>query len=228
MNESVSVWAVIPAWNEERVIKQVIREVLPFVSAVVVVDDFSRDNTSVQATDAGAMVIGHPLNLGQGAALQTGMEYALKNGADVIVHFDADGQHVAEDIPSLIKPIYEGKADIVLGSRFLKKNDIPFARKMFLQGAILFTWIFSGIRLTDTHNGLRAFSRKAARIVVIRENRMAHASEIIHCIAQSKLRYVEIPVTIRYTEYSMARGDSSIKRTLQVVGRLVWKKLFAD
>lgn len=228
MNESVSVWAVIPAWNEEKMIGRVVREVLPFVSAVVVVDDFSRDNTAAQATDSGAHVLRHPLNLGQGAALQTGMDYALKKGADIIVHFDADGQHVAEDIASLIKPIVEKSADVVLGSRFLKKNEIPFVRKIFLRAAILFTWFFSGIRLTDTHNGLRAFSRKAAQAIMIKENRMAHASEIIHCIAQSGFRYAEVPVTIKYTEYSLARGDSSIKRMLQVVGRLVWKKLFAD
>lgn len=228
MNESFSIWVVIPAYNEEHMIGKVVREVASFVSAVLVVDDFSRDATAMQAAEAGARVIRHPLNLGQGAALQTGMEYALKQGADIIVHFDADGQHSAQDIPSLIQPIREEKVDIVLGSRFLKKNDIPFVRRLFLQGAILFTWFFSGILLTDAQNGLRAFSRKGAQAVIIKENRFAHASEIIHHIAQSKLRYVEIPATVRYTKYSVGRGDSSVKRMLQVVGRLVWKKLFAD
>ncbi|MBI2644820.1 glycosyltransferase family 2 protein [Candidatus Uhrbacteria bacterium] len=209
MNESFSIWVVIPAYNEEHMIGKVVREVASFVSAVLVVDDFSRDATAMQAAEAGARV-------------------TLKQGADIIVHFDADGQHSAQDIPSLIQPIREEKVDIVLGSRFLKKNDIPFVRRLFLQGAILFTWFFSGILLTDAQNGLRAFSRKGAQAVIIKENRFAHASEIIHHIAQSKLRYVEIPATVRYTKYSVGRGDSSVKRMLQVVGRLVWKKLFAD
>jgi len=228
MNRSFSVWAVIPAYNEERMIGQVVQDVIPRVSAIVVVDDCSHDKTAHEAECAGAHVVRHPLNLGQGAALQTGTEYALSHNADIIVHFDADGQHSAEDIPALTQPIQEGKVDIVLGSRFLKENDIPFVRKIFLRGAILFTWIFSGIKLTDTHNGLRAFSGSAAQKIIIQENRMAHASEIIHCIAQSKLRHSEIPVTIQYTAYSLSRGDSSLKRTFQVVGRLMWKKLFAD
>lgn len=222
------IWAVIPAYQEEHMIGNVVREVLPFVSTVVVVDDCSSDDTFAQALHAGADVLRHSLNLGQGAALQTGTEYALLHGADGIIHFDADGQHSAEDIPFLIQPIREGIADIALGSRFLKKNSIPFMRRIFLQGAIFFTWFFSGIRLTDTHNGLRAFSRKAAQRIIINENRMAHASEIIHRISQSGLRYVEVPVTIKYTAYSLARGDSSLKRAFQVLGRLVWKKLFAD
>jgi glycosyltransferase involved in cell wall biosynthesis len=228
MNEARSIWAVIPAYNEERSISNVVRELAPCVSSAVVVDDCSRDATSAQAHAAGARTVCHSLNLGQGAALQTGIEYALAYGADIIIHFDADGQHSAEDIPALIQPILEGKADVVLGSRFLKKNDIPFARKIFLQGAILFTWFFSGVKLTDAHNGLRAFSRRAAQAVVIRENRMAHASEIIHCIAQAQLAYTEIPVTIRYTAYSLSRGDSSLKRTVHVLGRIMWKKLFTD
>ncbi len=232
--QTPSTWAVIPAYNEEKMIGSVIERLLPAVSNIVVVDDCSRDATREIAERAGAIALRHRLNRGQGASLQTGMTYALMHGADIIIHFDADGQHCVEDIPSLLGPLRAGVCDVVLGSRFLRfdtQQSIPITRKLLLQGGILFTTLFSGIRLTDTHNGLRAFSRSAALRIRITENQMAHASEILHEIVRLKLRTVEIPVTIRYTAYSLehtkARGDSQLRRTFDIVRRLIWSKLLS-
>lgn len=218
-------WVVIAAYNEETMIGSVVQSVLPVIPHVVVVDDHSRDNTLANARAAGAHAIRHPINLGQGAALRTGMDYALSQGADVIVHFDADGQHSYAEIEHVVRPIIEGNADIVLGSRFLKEgSNVPTLRKAVLRGGILFTWLLSGVRLTDTHNGFRALSRHAAQTIRIHQNRMAHASEIIDEIARHRLRYTEVPVTITYSDYSMARGQSSLN-AVRIVFQMLWSKL---
>lgn len=218
-------WIVIAAYNEETMIGSVVASVLPIVAHIVVVDDHSRDNTLVAARAAGAHAIRHPINLGQGAALRTGMDYALAHGADVIVHFDADGQHNSAEIEYVVRPILEGGADIVLGSRFLKEgSNVPALRRAVLQGGILFTWLLSGVKLTDTHNGFRALSRHAAQTIRIHQNRMAHASEIIDEIARHGLRYTEVPVTITYSDYSMARGQSSLNAA-RIAGQMLWSKL---
>lgn len=204
--------AVIPAYCEEKAIAASVADALQFVSAVVVVDDCSKDKTSEEATKAGAYVLRHAVNRGQGAALQTGTRYALEElHADVVVHFDADGQMRGSEIPEIIAPVLAGKADIALGSRFLGKDaeNIPFRRKwLTVKPAILLTAFISGMKLTDTHNGFRALSRSAARKIVLTLDRMAHASEIIDQVKVHKLRYVEVPVTIRYTAETLAKGQS--------------------
>ncbi|MFH1712195.1 MAG: glycosyltransferase family 2 protein [Patescibacteria group bacterium] len=202
--------AVIPAYNEEKRIAASVKDAAKFVDAVVVVDDCSKDQTQEIAWQAGAYVLPHVINRGQGAALQTGTDFALqKLDADIVIHFDADGQMCGEDIPNMIKPIEEGKADIVLGSRFLgKKSNMPFSRRITIKFALLFTIIISGIRVTDTHNGFRALSREAASKIKIKMNRMAHASEILDLIQAKKLRYTECPVKIRYTEDTLDKGQS--------------------
>lgn len=228
--QELNIWVVIPAWNEEKMIGTVVEGLKPVVSNIVVVDDCSRDATREVAERSGAICLRHRINRDQGAALQTGTSYALMHGADIIIHFDADGQHCPEDIPSLVGPLRAGVCDVVLGSRFLRFDThatISATRKMFLKAGILFTYFFSGIKLSDTHNGLRAFSRSAAKRICITERGKAHASEILHEIARSRLRVVEVPITIRYTAYSLARGDSSIKRTIDVLRRLVWSKLLS-
>lgn len=221
-------FVVIAAYNEERVIRSVVSDVVEKTGlSVVVVDDHSRDRTGEEARAGGATVLSHCVNRGQGAALQTGTTYALRQGADAIIHFDADGQHQAADIPRFLKAIEEGN-DVVLGSRFLgSAPNMPTLKKIVLKLGILFTWLFSGIKLTDTHNGFRALNRAAAERIVIRENRMAHASEILHEITRLGLRHTEIPVTILYTDYSLSRGQSSLN-AFEVVRRIVWRKLFLE
>lgn len=204
--------AVIPAYNEEARIEDAVRDAAKYVDAVVVVDDCSRDHTFGRAVAAGAHVLRHIINRGQGAALQTATDYAIeKLNAEIIVHFDADGQMRGEEIPMMTEPIKSGEADVVLGSRFLGKNaHMPFSRRITLFGGLLFTRLLSGIKTTDTHNGFRALSREAAKKVRITLERMAHASEILDLIQIHKLRYVERPVSIRYSEETLKKGQSSL------------------
>jgi len=204
-----AVFVVIPAYNESARVGEVIREVRGHYPNVVAVDDGSADNTAAQALAAGAAVLVHVVNRGQGAALQTGIDYALRQGAEYIVTFDSDGQHRVADIAALIAPIREGRWDISLGSRFLGGvENIPPGRKLLLRAGVLFTRVMSQVNITDTHNGLRAFSRRAALRIRITLDRMAHASEIIDEIRETQLPYGEVPVHIRYTDYSRAKGQS--------------------
>jgi glycosyltransferase involved in cell wall biosynthesis len=199
---------VIAAYNEARVIERVIADVRHCGFSAVLVDDGSSDATAEVAERVGAVVVRHPVNLGQGAALQTGIEFALRKGADVIVTFDADGQHRATDIAGLVDALARHSVDYALGSRFLGgATDLPPVRRCLLKAATWFTRITSGLSLTDTHNGLRAMTRRGASAIRLRQNRMAHASEFLYQIAASELKYVEVPVTIEYSAYSLAKGQ---------------------
>jgi len=199
---------VIPAFNEAAVIARVVGEVARAGYRVVVVDDGSRDATADLARAAGATVIEHPFNLGQGAALQTGIDYALAQGAERIVSFDADGQHRVTDIARLTEALTDERADFALGSRFLgQAPNLPTLRRLALQAATSFTRLTTGLQLTDAHNGLRAMTRRGAAAIRLRQNRMAHASEFLSQVAESGLRCVERPVTIEYTAYSLAKGQ---------------------
>jgi glycosyltransferase involved in cell wall biosynthesis len=207
---TAGVWIVVPAYNESRRLAVTLRTLEPDYPNVVVIDDGSRDDTALAAFDAGAWIVRHPLNCGQGAALQTGIDFALRQGAQYIVTFDADGQHCAGEIASLIEPLQSGHVDVVLGSRFLGRTiNMPRLRWLLLKAGVVFTRVFSRIRVTDTHNGFRALSRAAAQTIRIQENRMAHASEILHQIRLLGLRYCERPVTIRYSTETLTKGQSS-------------------
>jgi polyprenyl-phospho-N-acetylgalactosaminyl synthase len=202
------VWIVIPAYNEGQMISDVVHSVLRSFPNVVVVDDASADQTAHLARRAGAHVVRHPINLGQGAALQTGFEYALAADASFIVTFDADGQHHSSDIPGMLERLIETGADIALGSRFLGETvGISRGRRWLLQAATWFTKLTTGLRLSDCHNGLRVLTAAAARKLALRQNRMAHASEILAAIKKHQLSYVEVPVTISYTDYSRQKGQ---------------------
>ncbi|MGI0048767.1 MAG: glycosyltransferase family 2 protein, partial [Nitrososphaera sp.] len=204
------VWVVIAAYNEEEIIAETVSNVLDHVDNVVVVDDCSIDATGQKAFDAGAHVLRHTINLGQGAALQTGIQYALTNDCEYVVTFDADGQHCAQEILPMLKALRQSNSDIVLGSRFLGKTvNLPWQRRLVLKGAIAFTRFTSGIKLTDVHNGFRVMSRRFCDGFEFRQNRMAHASEILNHISSHKIKYIEFPVTIIYTEYSIQKGQRS-------------------
>jgi polyprenyl-phospho-N-acetylgalactosaminyl synthase len=203
------VWFVIPAYNEGVVVGDVVTGVVACGSRLVVVDDRSTDDTADRALDAGAVVVRHPVNLGQGAALQTGIEYALGQDARVIVTFDADGQHRVQDALRLAEAIWLDEADIVCGSRFLgtQAKDLPARRRALLRLAVLFTRLTTGVPVTDAHNGLRALNRRAATSLRITQNRMAHASELIAQVRRRRLRYMEMPVEIVYSEYTLRKGQ---------------------
>jgi polyprenyl-phospho-N-acetylgalactosaminyl synthase len=220
-------FVVIAAWNEGECIADVVRELRQAgYPNVVVVDDGSRDATAERARGAGASVLVHLINRGQGAALQTGITYALKRGARFVVTFDADGQHDLHDIPAMIKPIANGEVDICLGSRFLQAgSNVPAVRRVVLAAAVVFTRVTSRIRLTDAHNGFRALSRRAAERIDLQLDRMAHASEIIDQVRASGLPFREVPVRIRYTDYSMKKGQRSAAALRVAFDYLVGKVL---
>lgn len=205
----MNVWFVIAAFNEASVIGDVVLNLRSRFPHVVVVDDCSRDATSEAALAAGASVCRHCVNLGQGAALQTGIDHALAQGADAIVTFDADGQHRPEDAEAMIERLAAGGVDVVLGSRFLGQQSIGMTRgkRLLLKAATLYTRLTTGLAVTDTHNGLRCLSRRAASAIRIRQNRMAHASELLAAIASQRLSFTEMPCTVVYTDYSRAKGQ---------------------
>lgn len=197
-------------YNEASVVGDVIRGLLTDFPHVVCIDDGSTDGSQDVAREAGAVVVQHPVNLGQGAALQTGLEYALRDPElDCIVTFDADGQHRVEDAAAMAARITSGEADVVLGSRFLDdRTQVSAAKRLVLRVAAIQSRLATGMALTDAHNGLRAFSPAIAKKIHITQNRMAHASELVHQVAAIKPRWVEQPVVIIYTDYSRSKGQS--------------------
>lgn len=222
---AADVWIVSAAYREAEAIASVITALLPSYPNVVVVDDGSPDDTAAVAKAAGATVLCHAINLGQGAALQTGIDYALSRGAAYIVTFDSDGQHRVADIETLLAPLRAGQADIVFGSRFLgSAPNLPLARRVTLKLAVLFTFLTSGLRMTDAHNGLRALTRHAASKIRIRHDGMAHASEFIAQTRAHRLRWTERPVTILYTDYSLAKGQR-LSNSFRIIADLIGGKI---
>lgn len=224
----MNVWVVIPAYNEGTKLAEVLRGVLECVPKIVVVDDGSTDNTYEVAKRCGVTVLRHRINRGQGAALATGIEFALRSGAEAIVTFDSDGQHSATEIPMMLEPLERGEAEAVLGSRFVKDtvHNMPALRKLIVKGGIMFTRVLSSIDVTDTHNGFRALSREAARKIEINQDRMAHGSEVLDQISKKQIKFVERPVTITYTDYSMGRDNNSNLNAIRIAARMIASKLF--
>ena len=223
MKDAGAPWIVIPAFNEGPVIGDVVANVRARFRRVVVVDDCSRDETGIVALGAGAVVLRHPVNLGQGAALETGIRYALSQGAEYVVTFDADGQHRVDDIAVLLDRQRETGTDVVVGSRFLgAAQGLPPLRRLVLKIAVLFMRVTSGVSMSDAHNGIRLLTRRAAEQIRIRQNRMAHASEIVEQIGSLGLSISEAPVTIVYTEYSLRKGQR-----LSNAVNIVWDMLLA-
>jgi glycosyltransferase involved in cell wall biosynthesis len=219
------VCVVVPVYNEGPVIGGVLADLLATWPHVAAVDDGSSDDSWAVIRRSGAVALRHVVNLGQGAALQTGLDWALASGARYVVTFDADGQHRVEDIAPLLAPVVEGRADIALGSRFLGGTEgMPSMKRAVLRAAVAFTRVAGGIRLTDTHNGLRALNRTAAERLRITQNRMAHASELLHKIVRLRLRYVEVPVTVRYTDWSRAKGQSLLN-AINILFELLVRRL---
>jgi len=220
------IFFVIPAFNEEKSIGRVLKELKSAgYKNIIVVDDCSKDNTYDEAKKQGVVVLKHIINRGQGAALRTGMDYALRKGAEYIVTFDSDGQHRVEDLPGMLGPVIRGEVDVTLGSRFLRKTKMPLSRRVLLKGSVLVQWLFYGVRLSDAHNGYRVLSRRAAKQIKIGSDRMEHASEIVEEIVKKKIRYKEVPVIIKYTGYSMRKGAGSFLGALKVLFKMVMRRL---
>lgn len=222
----MKIFIVIAAYNEGKSIAKVISGLKKAgYNNIVVVDDGSKDNTYEIIIKSGVHALHHIVNRGQGAALKTGIDYALDNGADIIVTFDADGQHRVEDIPAMITPIIKKECDATIGSRFLTKSKMPLMRRITLKIGVMIMWLFYGLKMTDAHNGFRALSRNAAKKIDITSDRMEHASQIIEEIHMKKIKYKEIPVTIKYTAYSMNKGHGGLRQACKVFGRMFLRKL---
>ena len=206
---SEKIFIIIPAFNEAERVGQVITGLFEHgFKNIVVVDDGSTDHTIQIAKYVGAIVIAHVINRGQGAALETGDEYARQQEAEAVVHFDGDGQFNAADITVALKKLEQNQADVVLGSRFLDtRTTMPwFKRKVIFPLGKWINFFLTGVRLTDVHNGFRVLSRTALEKIHITQDRMAHNSEIVALIKKNKFSYVEIPVEVTYHEYGQGIG----------------------
>ncbi len=204
------VWVVIPVFNEAQVLQSVIESVLVIFPNVVCVDDGSGDGSVEAVLRTRAHLVRHPVNLGQGAALQTGLSYArAQPGAAYFITFDADGQHRLEDAVAMLAVARSADVDLVLGSRFMADAaTVPWVKRLVLRTAVLLSPAGRKLKLTDAHNGLRVLSRQVVDDLQITMNGMAHASEIVSYLGRSSWRVREVPVSIRYTEYSRSKGQS--------------------
>ena len=209
--------AIVPAYNEAPdVLQRTLEALMPFVWRVAIVDDGSRVPVSLalpadflRKNAERLVLLRHGLNCGQGAALQTGMDYAREAGADCVIHFDADGQHAPQEIPAFLTALDSG-AEVALGSRFLRQEDVaavPARRRALLRLARVVNFLLTGLWLTDVHNGFRALNRHAFTTLRLSGNRMSHASEILWLIRRSRLKCVEVPTHVRYSAYATRKGQ---------------------
>lgn len=208
-------------------VRQTVEGLLQKGYSVVVVDDASTDQTRQALAGSGAAYIRHRCNLGQGAAIRTGIEYALRKGASIIVTFDADGQHNAEDIPAMVAILNEGRADFVFGSRFLPgaSSNATKSRKSVLRIARFINYLVSGLLLSDANNGLRAMTGKAAKELAITENRSSHNAQVQRIVKKKNLRYAECPVNVSYSAYSKKKGLRNVN-SVRILYDLILYKIF--
>ena len=207
------VWVVVRCHDEAQVVGSVVRELRSVFPNVVGVDDGSSDASGAQIRQAGARVVRHSVNLGAGAALQTGIEFALLDReARYLICFDADGQHKVSDAEAMVERARREELDLVVGSRFLGTPPIgmPPSRRLILRLGRQFERATTGIALSDAHNGLRVLSRQFASTVNLASADMSYATELLEAVARSGARYAEHPVEIRYTTYSLGKGVRSI------------------
>lgn len=201
----MQIYIVIPAYNEEKRIGAVVRDVRKKkYRHIIVVDDGSQDKTSEIAKHAGALVVRHAVNRGKGAAVKTGIMAAKHKGATIVVTLDADGQHNPQDIAKCVAPLMK-KFDVVLGSRFLKKNEIPFSRWISNKIANVITTIVCGVAVSDSQCGLRGYGERALLRLNFLGDRYDFDSEVLRGIRQARLRFTEVPIDVRYTRYSMQK-----------------------
>jgi glycosyltransferase involved in cell wall biosynthesis len=191
--------AIIPAFNEERHVGSVVLRLRHVLDTVIVVNDGSSDATDEVARLAGAQVITHPVNKGYGAAIQTGLGAAQKLEPRAVVLMDADGQHRVEDVCDLVRPILENEVDVAVGSRFADdRTRVPRMRRVAQHGLTWLTNIGSGVKLTDSQSGMRAFGPRALEALLLSSTSMSAASEMQFLAGDAELRVCEVPIEIRY------------------------------
>ena len=223
-----SVYVVIPAFNEAQVIADVIREVQSAGDYnIIVVDDGSKDNTCQTAASCpGVVALCHKINRGKGAATKTGIVAANKLGADIVVTIDGDGQHDPLDIEELIRPIIDGECEVVLGVRRKKKGEMPFLKIIANKIGNTVTWFFYGIHVSDSQSGFRAYSRYAAGIIDTKADKYEYDSKVIREINNNRLSYKEVPIKVRYTEYSMGKTQKQgFVNGIRTLVRMIWDML---
>ncbi len=222
-----SIFIIVPCFNEALVIRQTIESLLEKKYSIVVVDDASTDNTRNVLPGLPVYYIRHLSNLGQGAAIRTGMELALQKNAEYLVTFDADGQHDVNDIEKMIALLQKEKADIIFGSRFLQgaSTNIHRSRRIVLKTARLINYLVSGILLSDANNGLRAMTKEAALKMQITENRSSHNAQVQNLVKKYQLKYAECPVNVSYSAYSKQKGLRNIN-SVRILYDLILYKIF--
>ncbi len=219
----MNVIALIPAWNEETTIAEVIKKTRPHVDRVLVINDGSSDNTEKIAKEQGATVVTHSINRGLGAAIGTGFAAALKLGADAVITLDADGQHDPEEIPKFTEALKKG-ADVVIGTRMKTRSGMPWYRQVAQILGNLTTFVLFGAWVTDSQSGFRGFNRDSLAKIEIKTNRMEVSSELIAETKRNKLNLTEVPIKAIYTEYSLSKGQSffvGIKTLLKLIFRRI-------
>ena len=204
---------ILPALNEAEVLADVLARLktalkrLPVDTELVVVNDGSRDETAAIAVKTGATVLTHLINRGLGAALGTGLAYAKKEQADFAITFDSDGQHDPQDIAKVLRPLVNGRADVVIGSRSLsREGKMPFLRRINNLAFNLLTWIFFGKTTSDSLSGFRGFNRRAIKYIRLKTERMEVSNEFFAEIKRHNLKLAEVPIRVIYTPYSMKKG----------------------
>jgi UDP-N-acetylglucosamine---dolichyl-phosphate N-acetylglucosaminyltransferase len=221
---------LIPAYNEEKTLEQVIKSIprrFPKISRteIIVVSDGSKDKTTEIARKQKAILIEHDLNRGLGGALGTGFEYVRQNDFDLLLTFDADGQHNAEDIWPVLKPLTQKKADVVIGSRLKHTAGMPWYRVIGIWGLNFITFIFFWVWTTDSQSGLRAFNRKAIEKINIQANKMEVSSEFFYEIGRHNLKLLEVPITSIYTKYSLQKGQKNAN-AFRIISKLIYRRFF--
>jgi len=204
----MKIFAVIPAYNEATRIAAVIKDAMQYVERVIVVDDGSSDATAEAARNAGAFVVCHSDNSGAGAATMTGIESARRMGAEAVVTLDADEQHDAQDIPALLQPVVAEEADIVFANRFGRRNKIPFIRRVFNGIGNIVTLLATGKWVSDSQCGFKVFGPKALKDIDLKMSGFEFCTEIVREVVQHGWRVKEIPSKVRYSEYTLAKGQS--------------------
>ena len=223
---SAKIFIVIPACNEETVIQDVIREIKKEgYENIIIIDDGSQDETFKKAKEIeNTTVLRHKINRGKGAATKTGIEAAKLLGADIIVTMDGDGQHDPKDIENLLKPIVEKDFDVVLGTRLKNPEGMPLHKRLHNHIANIITWYLFGLWVTDSQSGFRAYSRKAADLINTKADRYDYDSEVIREIYIYKLRYKEVPIKVRYTEYSKSKLEKqNLANGFKTLYKMFWK-----
>ncbi|MFA6183995.1 MAG: glycosyltransferase family 2 protein [Parcubacteria group bacterium] len=215
----------IAAFNEGSVIKNVITEINSFgFFDIVVVDDGSKDDTFTKAGNiSGVVTLRHKINRGKGAATKTAIEAAKLLGADIVVTMDGDGQHDPSDIEKLIAPIKNEKFDAILGSRLMNPKGMPFYKIIHNKIANLITWYLYGLWVTDSQSGFRAYSKKAIEKIDTKGDRYEYDSEVIREIYKHKLKHKELPIKVRYTEYSMGKiQKQGLLNGVKTLYKMIW------